>query len=80
MQEQIKSAAVIDDNTPYQTIDRFGFSSAWCGKLTIAKNFALYNTLGFLCYGFVLMKMNSGQKKLLTPGQLMQRVLWWVLK
>lgn len=37
----------IDGNTYYQTIDGFGFSSAWCGTLTTAKNDALYNTLGF---------------------------------
>lgn len=29
-----------------QTIDGFGFSSAWSGTLTTAKNDALYNTLG----------------------------------
>ena len=29
-----------------QHIDGFGFSSAWCGQLTSAKNNALYNTLG----------------------------------
>lgn len=29
-----------------QRIDGFGFSSAWCGQLTSAKNNALYNTLG----------------------------------
>ena len=30
-----------------QTMDGFGFSSAWCGQLSAAKNNALYNTLGF---------------------------------
>lgn len=30
-----------------QTIDGFGFSSAWSGALSSAKNNALYNTLGF---------------------------------
>lgn len=30
-----------------QTIDGYGFSSAWCGQLSAAKNNALYNTLGF---------------------------------
>jgi glucuronoarabinoxylan endo-1,4-beta-xylanase len=30
----------------HQTIDGFGFSSAWCGTLSAAKNNALYNTLG----------------------------------
>ena len=29
-----------------QTIDGFGFSSAWCGTLSSAKNNALYGTLG----------------------------------
>jgi glucuronoarabinoxylan endo-1,4-beta-xylanase len=29
-----------------QTIDGFGFSSAWCGTLSTAKNNALYGTLG----------------------------------
>ncbi len=29
-----------------QRIDGFGFSSAWCGQLSAAKNNALYNTLG----------------------------------
>ena len=37
----------IDGNTYYQTMDGFGFSSAWCGTLSTAKNDALYNTLGF---------------------------------
>ncbi|MBB3188128.1 glycoside hydrolase family 30 beta sandwich domain-containing protein [Microbacter margulisiae] len=46
-QDTIKSTAVIDGGTSYQTIDGFGFSSAWCGVLTIAKNNALYDTLGF---------------------------------
>lgn len=41
------NAIVIDGNTNYQIIDGFGFSSAWCGTLTTAKNDALYNTLGF---------------------------------
>ncbi len=30
-----------------QVIDGYGFSSAWCGRLSNAKNNALYNTLGF---------------------------------
>ena len=30
-----------------QVIDGYGFSSAWCGRLSAAKNNALYNTLGF---------------------------------
>src|SRR5512135_1811390 len=30
-----------------QTMDGFGFSSAWSGQLSTAKNNALYNTLGF---------------------------------
>ena len=46
-QNTIKSTALIDGSTSYQTIDGFGFSSAWCGVLTIAKNNALYGTLGF---------------------------------
>ncbi len=40
-------ACDIDGNTSYQAIDGIGFSSAWCGTLTTAKNDALYNTLGF---------------------------------
>ncbi len=54
---QLKSAATvltssnevcaIDGNTYYQSIDGFGFSSAWCGTLSTAKNNALYGTLGF---------------------------------
>jgi len=36
----------IDVSSTQQTIDGFGFSSAWCGTLTPAKNNALYNTLG----------------------------------
>jgi len=43
----LKGTAVIDGNTYYQTIDGFGFSSAWCGTLSSAKNNALYGTLGF---------------------------------
>src|SRR5436309_1337662 len=30
-----------------QVIDGYGFSSAWCGQLSSAKNNALYGTLGF---------------------------------
>jgi len=43
------SAAVctIDYAANRQTIDGFGFSSAWSGTLSTAKNDALYNTLGF---------------------------------
>ena len=36
----------VDTGTNQQTIDGFGFSSAWCGTLSTAKNDALYNTLG----------------------------------
>ncbi len=43
----LKGVASIDGNTYYQTIDGIGFSTAWCGTLTTAKNDALYNTLGF---------------------------------
>jgi glucuronoarabinoxylan endo-1,4-beta-xylanase len=32
--------------TNQQVIDGFGFSSAWCGKLSAAKNKSLYQTLG----------------------------------
>jgi glucuronoarabinoxylan endo-1,4-beta-xylanase len=45
-QNQLKASATIDGNTYYQTIDGYGFSSAWCGTLSSAKNNALYNTLG----------------------------------
>jgi glucuronoarabinoxylan endo-1,4-beta-xylanase len=38
--------ASINWNDVQQHIDGFGFSSAWCGQLTAAKNNALYNTLG----------------------------------
>src|ERR1043166_5191999 len=37
----------VDLGANHQTIDGFGFSSAWCGQLSSAKNNALYNTLGF---------------------------------
>lgn len=37
----------INLGAPQQTMDGFGFSSAWCGQLSTAKNNALYNTLGF---------------------------------
>jgi len=37
----------IDMGANQQTIDGYGFSSAWCGQLSSAKNNALYNTLGF---------------------------------
>ncbi|RKD13316.1 hypothetical protein BCY91_10945 [Pelobium manganitolerans] len=37
----------IDSSIEYQEIDGFGFSSAWCGTLSAAKNNSLYNTLGF---------------------------------
>lgn len=42
----LKGTAIINGATSYQTIDGFGFSSAWCGTLSSAKNNALYNTLG----------------------------------
>jgi glucuronoarabinoxylan endo-1,4-beta-xylanase len=34
-------------NSSQQAIDGFGFSSAWCGTLTSAKNSSAYGTLGF---------------------------------
>jgi glucuronoarabinoxylan endo-1,4-beta-xylanase len=37
----------VDLGANRQTIDGFGFSSAWCGQLSSAKNNALYSTLGF---------------------------------
>jgi glucuronoarabinoxylan endo-1,4-beta-xylanase len=37
----------VDLSANRQTIDGFGFSSAWSGALSTAKNDALYNTLGF---------------------------------
>jgi glucuronoarabinoxylan endo-1,4-beta-xylanase len=40
------AACSIDLSTNRQTIDGFGFSSAWCGTLSTAKNNALYETLG----------------------------------
>jgi len=42
-----QSSAIIDGSIIHQTIDGFGFSSAWCGTLSNTKNNALYNTLGF---------------------------------
>jgi glucuronoarabinoxylan endo-1,4-beta-xylanase len=36
----------INMSSTQQTIDGFGFSSAWCGTLSTAKNNALYGTLG----------------------------------
>ncbi|HEY8995752.1 MAG TPA: RICIN domain-containing protein [Lacunisphaera sp.] len=41
------ATCVIDAAANRQTIDGFGFSSAWSGTLSTAKNDALYNTLGF---------------------------------
>jgi glucuronoarabinoxylan endo-1,4-beta-xylanase len=41
------AACNIDMSVNRQTIDGYGFSSAWCGQLSSAKNNALYNTLGF---------------------------------
>jgi glucuronoarabinoxylan endo-1,4-beta-xylanase len=40
------SQVTIDGNVRYQMIDGFGFSSAWCGTLSSAKNNALYDSLG----------------------------------
>ena len=37
---------VVNGNTQIQQIDGFGFSSAWSGQFSTAKNNALYNTLG----------------------------------
>ncbi|EHQ25329.1 glycoside hydrolase [Mucilaginibacter paludis] len=45
-EETLKGTAVIDGGTLYQAIDGIGFSSAWCGQLSTAKNNALYGTLG----------------------------------
>ncbi len=36
----------INPGSSQQVIDGYGFSSAWCGTLSAAKNNALYNTLG----------------------------------
>jgi glucuronoarabinoxylan endo-1,4-beta-xylanase len=36
----------VDMASEQQSIDGFGFSSAWCGQLSAAKNNALYDTLG----------------------------------
>lgn len=46
-QIRLKGTAYIDGAATYQTIDGFGFSTAWCGQLSAAKNNALYNTIGF---------------------------------
>jgi glucuronoarabinoxylan endo-1,4-beta-xylanase len=40
------STCTINVTSNKQTIDGFGFSSAWCGTLSSAKNNALYGTLG----------------------------------
>ncbi|MBN1516072.1 hypothetical protein JXA32_05850 [Candidatus Sumerlaeota bacterium] len=40
-------SCIIDGDIRYQSIDGFGCSSAWCGQFSSAKNYALYNTLGF---------------------------------
>ena len=37
----------VNGGTTFQTIDGIGFSTAWCGTLSSAKNAALYDTLGF---------------------------------
>lgn len=42
----LKGTATIDGNTYYQTIDGYGFSSAWCGTMPTAKCNSLFNTLG----------------------------------
>jgi glucuronoarabinoxylan endo-1,4-beta-xylanase len=41
------ATCVVNGTDNKQTIDGFGFSTAWCGQLSTAKNDALYNTLGF---------------------------------
>jgi glucuronoarabinoxylan endo-1,4-beta-xylanase len=47
LQARLSAAnCVVNGGTTYQTIDGFGFSSAWCGTLSTGKNDALYNTLG----------------------------------
>lgn len=43
----VAAPCTIDVSANRQTIDGFGFSSAWSGTLSTAKNDALYNTLGF---------------------------------
>lgn len=40
------ATCVVNGSDNRQTIDGVGFSSAWCGRLSDAKNNALYNTLG----------------------------------
>jgi glucuronoarabinoxylan endo-1,4-beta-xylanase len=42
----LKSQVIIKGNVRYQVIDGFGFSSAWCGTLSSAKNSSLYDSLG----------------------------------
>jgi glucuronoarabinoxylan endo-1,4-beta-xylanase len=40
------ATCTVNGATSHQSIDGFGFSSAWCGQLSTAKNDAIYNTLG----------------------------------
>src|SRR5438876_11713486 len=42
-----RAQCTINMTANQQVIDGYGFSSAWCGQLSSAKNNALYNTLGF---------------------------------
>lgn len=43
----LAGTCTINATANQQTIDGFGFSSAWCGALSSAKNASLYDTLGF---------------------------------
>lgn len=45
-QNSTNGHCVVNWTNVCQPIDGFGFSTAWCGTLTSAKNSALYNTLG----------------------------------
>ncbi|MDP4208891.1 MAG: glucuronoxylanase XynC [Bacteroidota bacterium] len=57
--KHLKSAAVIDGGTTYQSIDGFGFSDGWSGTLSSAKSDALYTTIGMSIFR-AFINPNSG--------------------
>lgn len=52
------ATCTIDLSVNRQAIDGFGFSSAWSGTLSTAKNDALFNTLGF---SLLRIRIDAGQ-------------------
>ncbi len=61
-----------------QQIDGFGFSSAWCGTLSAAKNNALYNTLGMSLLR-IRIDENNDWTDVTSPAPQIAGTLWQVV-